>query len=185
MKVVVGLGNPGQKYSQTRHNIGFMAVEKLAAHWGISALWQNRKNCQIAEYRSSETIILAKPQTYMNLSGQAVGELVDWHKISVDDVIVIYDDVDLPLGKLRLRPKGGSGGHRGVESLICRFGTDAFLRVKIGINHPPDCWDTADYVLSRFTPEENLVLDAALKQSVDAVECILARGIDEAMNKFN
>ena len=185
MKIVVGLGNPGLKYSLTRHNIGFMAVDKLAERWTIDSLWRDTKNCQIAEYRSNEKIILAKPQTYMNLSGQAIEALINWYKITTDDLIVIYDDAALPIGKLRLRAKGRSGGHNGIESIINNIGTDAFLRIKIGVGQPPAGWDLADYVLSKIIKEELTLFDDALKQTADAIECILKHGAIEAMNKFN
>ena len=188
MKIIAGLGNPGLKYSQTRHNVGFMAVDKLAELWGISSRWKTRKNYELAEYRLSsinETVILLKPQTFMNLSGEAVADILNWYKITPLDLLVIHDDLDLPPGKLRLRAKGSSGGHRGIESIIGELGTDVFCRVKIGVDRPPDGWEVSDYVLSGFTREEIPLLKDALQRASEAALCILEKGIAEAMNRFN
>ncbi|BBB90301.1 MAG TPA: aminoacyl-tRNA hydrolase [Methylomusa anaerophila] len=186
MKIVAGLGNPGQEYSVTRHNVGFMAVDLLADRWGIAITsWREREKALAAEYRGSEPVLLVKPQTYMNLSGIAVGALARWYKIPVTDIIVIYDDLDLPVGKLRLRSKGGSGGHRGIESLLEHLGQDAFARIRVGIGRPPQGWETADYVLSRFTAEETPLIKDAITRAADAVECLLKEGFNKAMNKFN
>jgi PTH1 family peptidyl-tRNA hydrolase len=162
-----------------------MAADKLAQRWGVDSLWRSAKNNLTAEVRKAEKIILVKPQTYMNLSGQAVAALMNWHKIGAENVIVIYDDASLPAGKLRLRIKGSSGGHNGIESLIENLGTDAFLRIKIGVGHPPEGWDLADYVLGKFTKEEQTLFDKVLEQTADAVEYVLKHGVAEAMNKFN
>lgn len=184
MKIVVGLGNPGQEYSTTRHNVGFMVIDELAHHWGINT-WKNRKEALVAEYRGGEQVILVKPQTYMNLSGVAVGELARWYKVPVEDIIVIFDDMDLPTGRLRLRMKGGSGGHRGIESLLTHLDKDSFPRVRIGIGRPPTGWQVVDYVLSRFTTEEGPLLTAAIEKAVAAVECIVNQGLNKAMNLHN
>jgi PTH1 family peptidyl-tRNA hydrolase len=184
MKIVVGLGNPGQEYGATRHNIGFMAVDKLAERWGITS-WRERYTAAVAEYRGEETVLLVKPQTFMNLSGRAAVPLAAFYKVAYEDIIVIYDDLDLPTGKLRLRLKGGSGGHRGIESLIYESGKDDFCRVRIGIGRPPEGWETANYVLGRFSAEEVPVITQAIGQAADAVECILKEGFNKAMNKFN
>lgn len=184
MKIVVGLGNPGQEYSATRHNIGFMAVDKLAERWAVTA-WRERYNAQVAEYRGEETVLLVKPQTFMNLSGRAIVPLAAFYKVAYEDIIVIYDDLDLPVGRLRLRLKGGSGGHRGIESLLYESGKDDFARVRIGIGRPPQGWETANYVLGRFSPEEAPVISEALGQTAEAVECIIKDGFSKAMNTFN
>ncbi|MBP2652662.1 MAG: pth [Firmicutes bacterium] len=184
MKIVVGLGNPGNRYSATRHNVGFMTTDLLAARWEVDN-WKNRFDGLVAEYRGVDTVLLIKPQTYMNLSGAAVKAAVNWYKLSVEDVIVIYDDLDLPSGKLRLRTKGGSGGHRGIESILMELGKDDFARVRIGIGRPPQFMATADYVLGRFSPEEIQVVEPSLKRAADAVEAIIKGGMAKAANEYN
>jgi PTH1 family peptidyl-tRNA hydrolase len=184
MKMIVGLGNPGQEYSATKHNVGFMVVDELAKRWQVHA-WRDKYDAQVAEYRSGEPVLLVKPQTYMNLSGTAVGALARWYKLKAEEIIVIYDDLDLPVGKLRLRGKGGAGGHRGIESLLVHLGQDTFTRVRVGIGRPPQGWETANYVLSRFTPEEQPLINQAIAQSLEAVECILKEGLTKASNQFS
>lgn len=184
MKIVVGLGNPGSEYSGTRHNVGFMAIDELARRLGISS-WKKRNQALVAEYRGAEPVVLVKPQTYMNLSGIAVGELARWYKVPPADVIVIFDDMDLPVGRLRLRTKGGSGGHRGIESLLNHLPNDGFGRVRIGIDRPPTSWQVADYVLSSFTPEEQPLLNEAIVRAAEATEYIVKQGMTKAMNVYN
>jgi len=184
VKMVVGLGNPGSEYSDTRHNVGFMAIDELARRWGISS-WKKRNQALVAEYRAEEPVVLIKPQTYMNLSGIAVGELVRWYKVLPEDVIVIFDDMDVPLGRLRLRTKGGSGGHRGIESLLTHLTSGSFARVRIGIDRPPTNWQVVDYVLSRFTPEEQPLLNESIARAAEAGECIVKQGMAKAMNLYN
>ncbi len=184
MKIIVGLGNPGQEYGATRHNVGFMTVDKLAEKWSITT-WRERYNGLVAEYRGEETVLLVKPQTYMNLSGRAIVPLVNFYKVQFNEITVIYDDLDLPAGRLRLRLKGGSGGHRGIESMLYELGNDDFNRVRIGIGRPPQGWETANYVLGRFNSEEAPVISEAIDQAASAVECILQEGFTKAMNKFN
>ena len=184
MKIVVGLGNPGSEYSGTRHNVGFMAIDELARQWGISS-WKKRNQALVAEFRGSEPVVLIKPQTFMNLSGVAVGELARWYKVSIEDISVIFDDMDLPLGRLRLRTKGGSGGHRGIESLLTHLGNGNFPRVRIGIDRPPTNWEVVDYVLSSFTSEEQPLLREAITRAAEAAECIVKQGISKAMNVYN
>lgn len=184
MKVIVGLGNPGSEYHATRHNVGFVTVDELAARWRVDA-WRSRHEALIAEYRGGdEPLLLVKPQTYMNLSGVAVGEIVRWYKLKPEDVIVIYDDLDLPCGKLRLRPQGSSGGHKGIESMLVHLGTEDFNRVRVGIGRPPAGWKTPDYVLGRFSPEELEQIVPAIKKAADAVETILKQGMTKAMAAF-
>lgn len=184
MKLIVGLGNPGQEYSSTKHNVGFMVVDELARRWGITN-WKSRHEALLGEYRGKEQVLLVKPQTYMNLSGTAVGELARWYKIDTKDILVIFDDMDLPTGKLRLRVKGSSGGHRGIESLLVHLGKEEFPRIRIGIGRPPTGWKVVDYVLSRFTEEEKPLLEESLKKAGDAVEYMLEHTFDKAMNKYN
>ena len=184
MKIIVGLGNPGSEYSSTRHNVGFMAIDELARRLGVSS-WKKRNQALVAEYRAAEPVVLIKPQTYMNLSGIAVGELARWYKVPPEDMIVIFDDMDVPLGRLRLRTKGGSGGHRGIESLLTHLTNDSFARVRIGIDRPPTNWQVADYVLSQFTPDEQPLLNEAITRAAEAAECIVKQGMIKAMNVYN
>lgn len=184
MKIIVGLGNPGNEYMNTRHNVGFMAIDELARQWGITS-WKKRNQALVAEYRGSEPVILIKPQTYMNLSGIAVGELARWYKVRVEDIIVIFDDMDLPIGRLRIRTKGSSGGHRGIESLLTHLDKDTFARVRIGIDRPPTNWQVVDYVLSSFRAEEQPLLNEAVARAAKAVECAVEQGVTKAMNLYN
>ncbi|CUH95472.1 hypothetical protein P22_1543 [Propionispora sp. 2/2-37] len=184
MKMIVGLGNPGQKYEATRHNVGFMVIDELAKRWGIAS-WRTRNEASVAEKRQAEQILLVKPLTYMNLSGVAVGELARWYKIAVTDIIVVFDDMDLATGRLRLRTTGSSGGHRGVESLLVHLPSADFFRVRVGIGRPPAGWQVVDHVLSRFTAEEEPLATDGIKRAAAAVECLLEQGINKAMNRYN
>ncbi|MDD4600064.1 Peptidyl-tRNA hydrolase [bioreactor metagenome] len=185
MKIVVGLGNPGTEYSETRHNAGFMVIDELARRWKLGN-WRSKHQALIAEYRGAEEqVLLVKPQTYMNLSGTAVGELARWYKVAVEDVIVAYDDMDLSPGKLRIRIKGGSGGHRGMESLLVHLGQDSFIRVRVGIGRPPEGWEVVSHVLARFTADEVPLVEQAVKKAAEAIESMIADGVNKAMNKYN
>lgn len=185
MKLIVGLGNPGREYSETRHNVGFMTIDELSGRWQVTN-WRSRHEALVGEYKAGdEALLLVKPQTFMNLSGNAVGALARWYKIKTEDIIVIHDDMDLPAGRLRLRTKGSSGGHRGIESLLLQLGKEEFPRVRIGIGHPPEGWQTVDYVLGRFNAEESPLMEAAIKKAADAVEGIIKYGLNKAMNTFN
>lgn len=185
MKIVVGLGNPGQEYSKTRHNVGFMTVDLLAEQWGLTGNWRDKFNAQVAEHRGQETVLLVKPQTYMNLSGQAVNAIVGWYKLALEDVVVVYDDLDLPTGRLRIRSQGGAGGHRGIASLLEYLGRDTFSRLRIGIGRPPQFMETADYVLGRFGAAELPVIEPAIKRAAQAVEAIIKDGVAKAANEYN
>lgn len=183
MKIIVGLGNPGAKYKETRHNAGFKAVEEIASRYGVE-----REECKydaiIGHLRiGSEKVLLVKPLTYMNLSGRAVAPLVHFYKLELKDLLVIYDDMDLPLGSLRLRAKGGSGGHKGVSSIAEMLKSQDFPRVRIGIGRPP--LDTIDWVLGEFTPEEKPIIQEVIKKAADAAVCWVLEGIEKAMNKYN
>jgi PTH1 family peptidyl-tRNA hydrolase len=184
MKIIVGLGNPGREYSATRHNAGFLVVDELAQRWKCQG-WKNKYNAQVAEYRGLEPVLLVKPQTYMNLSGTAVGELARFYKVDSEDIIAVFDDLDLPVGRLRLRMKGGSGGHRGIESLLTHLNKDSFARIRLGIGRPPEGWEVADYVLSRFTAAEEPLMEQAITKAADAVESIIKVGLTKTMNLFN
>ncbi|MBR3051799.1 MAG: aminoacyl-tRNA hydrolase [Selenomonadaceae bacterium] len=185
MKIFVGLGNPTPEYAATKHNVGFMLADKIAAK--ISATdWREKFNALVAEsFLDGEKILIVKPQTFMNLSGEAVAPIVNFYKIDAANLIVAHDDMDLPLGMIRLRPKGSSGGHRGVESIIQLLGTQSFPRVRIGVGRPPENWTVNHHVLSPFTQEDADKISVALDELVPAVLCIFSEGINNAMNKFN
>ena len=184
MKIVVGLGNPGARYKDTRHNIGFLVVDELARRWR-SETWKRRFEAEVSEHRAGGPVLLVKPQTFMNLSGTAVREAAKFYKVVSTDIIVVHDDLDLPTGRLRIRERGGAGGHKGIDSMIGQLGTDEFVRVKFGISRPPAEWDTADYVLGRFSSEEQTTIKQMISLAADAVEAILAEGAAAAMNRFN
>lgn len=183
MKVIVGLGNPGRKYSDTRHNIGFRVLEEIARRYSIEKE-ESRFDAIIGHIRiGGEKVLLVKPLTYMNLSGKAVQPLMRWFKLNLGDLIVIYDDMDLPSGTLRLRPQGGSGGHKGMASIIDRLGSQEFARIRIGIGRPND--EAIDWVLGKFSPTEQKLMEEAISQAASAVECWVKQGIDQAMNEYN
>ena len=185
MKIFVGLGNPTIEYAATNHNVGFMLADRLADKLGAST-WRERFNALVAEtFLDGEKILLVKPQTFMNLSGEAVAPLMNFYKLDAADLTVAHDDMDLPLGMIRLRPKGSGGGHRGVASIIQHIGSQNFPRVRIGVGRPPANWTVNHHVLSPFTAEDADKISAALDELVPAVICIFREGIDNAMNKFN
>lgn len=185
MKIIVGLGNPGNEYAKTRHNVGFMLVDALAEHLNIN-LWKDKFNAQIAEGRiGTEKILLVKPQTYMNNSGEAVGPLMRWYKVTPEDIIVAHDDMDIPAGTIRIRKKGSSGGHNGIKSLIAHLGSENFPRVRLGVGRPlPGC-SVVNHVLAPFPQEDKTAVDEAIKYLIPAVECIVNDSVDMAMNKYN
>ena len=183
--LIVGLGNPGREYRTSRHNVGFMVLDSLAARLGVTfSRVESRALVTKAEHLESK-LILVKPQTYMNLSGQAVGSLLRFYKVPLERLLVVYDEVDLPLGSLRLRPGGGSAGHKGMQSIIEKSGTQEFPRLRIGINRPPGRMEAADYVLQDFSKAETELLLDALNRAVEAVLVFARDGIVTAMNQFN
>ena len=186
MKLIVGLGNPGREYAMTRHNVGFITVERLAEKLGVTVT-EKRFSALIGQGQiNGEKVILAKPQTYMNLSGEAVSAMLNWYKLDVADLLVIYDDMDLPCGQLRLRPGGGTGGHRGMESIIITIGEDSFPRLRVGIGKPALArFATADFVLGRISEDEADLLREAIDLAVEAIGCIVREGINQAMNQYN
>lgn len=185
MKIIVGLGNPGNEYAKTRHNVGFMLVDALAEHLNIN-LWKDKFNAQIAEGRiGTEKILLVKPQTYMNNSGEAVGPLMRWYKVTPENIIVAHDDMDIPAGTIRIRKKGSSGGHNGIKSLIAHLGSENFPRVRLGVGRPLSGWSVANHVLAPFPQEDKTAVDEAIKYLIPAVECIVNDSVDMAMNKYN
>lgn len=186
MKLLVGLGNPGAQYASTRHNAGFMVVERLAAEWGATFKPETRFQSQVAEARLfGDKVILAMPTTYMNLSGQAVSKLLHWYKLTPADMVVIYDDFAIPLGAVRVRPDGSAGGHNGISSLIQHTGGPKFDRVRVGIGPVPPGWKTADFVLGRFTPGEKAALDKGLELAAEATVCVMRHGVEQAMQSYN
>ncbi len=186
MWLIVGLGNPGERYARTRHNIGFRSVETLAERHGLTFRGA-RANSELAEGQiRGQRAVLVKPQTFMNLSGQAVSVLRTWYKIDpARELLVIYDDLDLPFARLRLRERGSAGTHNGMRSIVAQLGTTEFPRLRIGIGQPPGKMDAADYVLSRFTPDEEAALPDLLSRVADAVETVIGEGLVTAMNIFN
>ncbi|EJR58864.1 peptidyl-tRNA hydrolase [Bacillus cereus VD115] len=185
MKLIVGLGNPGREYELTRHNIGFMAIDELAKRWSISLNEQKFKGVFGAGFVNGEKVILLKPLTYMNLSGESIRPLMDYYKIDVDDFVVMYDDLDIPVGKLRLRMKGSAGGHNGVKSTISHLGTQEFQRIRMGIDRPKNGMKVVDYVLGRFTSEEIPDVNHSIEKAADACEGWLNKPFLQIMNTFN
>jgi peptidyl-tRNA hydrolase, PTH1 family len=186
VKVIVGLGNPGLRYARTRHNAGFDAVDALAGRYGWK--WESgRGKTHIASGSvGAEKVVLAKPQTYMNESGLAVASLVRFYKLTPTDLLVICDDLDLPLGKMRMRARGSAGGQHGLEDTIRRLGSTDFPRIKIGVGRPAHGRDeNVDFLLSTPRGDERLALDDAIARAADAAHCWLTEGIDTAMNRFN
>jgi len=183
VKIVVGLGNPGREYAATRHNLGFMVVDELARRQG-AAERRNRFHSDVVEiFDAEEKIVLLKPRTYMNLSGTAVREAINWYKVSLEELLVVVDDIDLPFGSLRVRATGGSGGHNGLKSIIAELQSDAFPRLRIGIDRGPG--HATRQVLSRFTSEEARVLPSVLETAADCVLEWERQGIINAMNRCN
>ena len=183
MKTIVGLGNPGREYAATRHNLGFMVVDELARRYGAGER-RNRFHSDLVEVFDAEAkIVLLKPRTYMNLSGSAVREAINWYKTPLDHLLVVVDDIDLPFGSLRVRARGGSGGHKGLKSIIAELGGDAFPRLRIGIGRGPG--HATRQVLSRFTSEEERVLPTVLEAAADCVLEWHRHGIISAMNRCN
>lgn len=184
--LVVGLGNPGDKYENTRHNVGFLAVDELGERGGFPIQRLKHKALTNTAVIGGQGALVMKPVTFMNLSGEAVGEAARFYKIAPDHVLVISDDVDLPLGKLRIRTVGSAGGHNGLKSIIQHLGTDQFPRLKIGVGGKPHPdYDMADWVLGKLQGEDKKVIDEAVKRAADAVECYLRDGPQKAMNRFN
>lgn len=177
MKIIIGLGNPGQKYEKTRHNIGFRVLDKLAEKIQISFTNKDKLKALLGEGTSKDQkVILIKPQTYMNLSGEAVQAILSWYKASVLDMLIVHDDIDLEFGKIRIRDKGRSGGHNGIQSIIQHLGVEVFHRLKIGVNRPPTGWDPADYVLAKFNAEEEVKIPEIIEKAVEQIEEFIKKG---------
>ena len=185
MYIIVGLGNPTDKYQATRHNIGWDAITKVSDDYRISLDTKKHKAICGKGSIEGEKVVLAQPITYMNLSGESVRELMDFYKVTPSEIIIIYDDISLEVGQLRIRKKGSAGGHNGIKSIISHLGTDEFQRIKVGDGDKPKDWDLADYVLSRFHAAEQPTIREALKDTSDACKMIITAGIDAAMNQYN
>jgi len=185
--LIAGLGNPGAEYARTRHNAGFMAVTELAGRWRAEWTMESRFNTRMARTtHGGQPVMLAQPQTYMNLSGEAVGKLSEYFRVSVTRLMVVVDDADLPLGEIRMRPRGSSGGHHGLESVEEHLGTDRYARLRIGIGRSTTGGrEIANYVLGRFGVEEKEILRKVLERAASQVESWLAFGIEKAMSQFN
>ena len=184
--LVVFLGNPGPKYECTRHNAGFMAADALAKDKGISINRSRFKALTATVDMGGESVLLMKPQTYMNLSGEAVIQAVKFYKIAPENVIVVSDEMSLPIGKLRIRTKGSAGGHNGLKNIIAHLGTDSFPRIRIGVGAPPHPdYDVADWVLSVFRNKDAQEMAEAAKRAAEAIECYVLHGPERAMNRFN
>jgi PTH1 family peptidyl-tRNA hydrolase len=183
--LVVGLGNPGREFRDNRHNVGFMVIDRLAARLKVSFSRLESKALVTKAEFEGRRLVLAKPQSYMNLSGMSVGSLVRFYKIPLENLLVVYDDVDLPLGILRIRPEGGSAGQKGMASIVERLGTQVFPRLRVGIGRPPGQMDAADYVLQNFSGQEIETLTPTLDRAVEAVLTFVSQGLNTAMNQFN
>ena len=186
MYIIAGLGNPGRNYTGTRHNIGFDAIDAIASKNNIK-FNKTKFKADLGEgVIGGEKVILVKPQTFMNLSGESIRPLRDWYKVPDENIIIIHDDISLSLGKLRLRGKGSAGGHNGMKSIIYQLGTDVFPRMKIGVGAPPDAdYDLADFVLGKFSKAEVEILVQTVIKVTDAVESIIKNGVEKTMSKFN
>lgn len=184
--ILVCLGNYGQKYENTRHNIGFMAADRLVEKRDLKCnRLRFRALTEVIDFGGAR-VLLMKPQTYMNLSGEAVGEAARFYKIPADHVVVISDDISLPLGKVRVRGSGSAGGHNGLKNIIAHLGTDAFPRVKVGVGAPDNPeHDVIDWVIGNFSAQEKKIIDGALDRALAAAECIIEKNVTEAQNKYN
>jgi len=184
MKLIAGLGNPGREYERTRHNAGFLVIDEVARRLDVS-LDKNKCKALYGIYRfQSEKILLVKPQTYMNLSGQSIVSLMHFYHLEIEDLLIIHDDLDLPLGKLRLRTKGSSGGQKGMGNIIDLCGTDQIRRIRVGISNNK-LMDTKDYVLGTFSKDENVILENVLDRAAEAVLFSFSHDFEEVMSKYN
>ena len=183
--LIIGLGNPGKEHKLNRHNIGFMLLDQLAAELGLKFSRHQFSALVTDGHLEGSKIILAKPQTFMNLVGHSVGPLKLFYRISTSDLVVVYDDLDLPLGTIRLRPAGGSAGHKGMQSIFEQLGTEVFPRLRIGIGRPPGQMDPADYVLQDFSPDELQMIKVILGEAVNCIHIFIREGIQAAMTHSN
>lgn len=185
MYIIVGLGNPTSRYAGTRHNVGFEVIDRLAKKYGIDVNTKKHKAMIGKGVIGTQKVLLVKPQTFMNLSGESVREIIDYYKAKESDLIIIYDDISLAVGQLRIRAKGSAGGHNGIKSIIQHTGTQEFWRIKVGVGEKPAHRDLADYVLGRFQGEEKEIMEEAFLDAADAAVVMIQDGIEAAMNQFN
>lgn len=186
MYIIAGLGNPGKKYDGTRHNVGFDVIDELAERHKISVLTLKHKSVIGKGMIGAEKVVLMKPLTYMNLSGESIRPVIEYYKASAqEELIVISDDISLEPGQLRVRKKGSAGGHNGLKNIISQLGSDVFKRVRIGVGEKPKGYDLADYVLGHFTSGERRDVEDAIKKAADAIELMIREGADAAMNRYN
>lgn len=187
MKIIIGLGNPTVKYENTRHNVGFKVMDGIAQNAGLSFAMESKFKAEIAKgLWDSEQVLLVKPQTFMNLSGEALALIMGYFKVEVADILIVYDDLSLDMGMLRFRANGSDGGHNGIKSIIKSLGgSKDFARLKVGIGPQPPYMPSEKFVLGEFTSQEQLLLADVVKYSVDAIQCFINSGISEAQNKFN
>ncbi|MCR5747329.1 MAG: aminoacyl-tRNA hydrolase [Lachnospiraceae bacterium] len=186
MMIIAGLGNPGDEYEHTRHNTGFEVLDELVKKYDVYLDFVKHKAQCGKGIIEGEKVMLMKPQTYMNNSGEAIADAVNYYKAYPnDELIVIYDDIDLPVGKIRIRENGSAGGHNGMKDIIAKLGTDTFTRVRVGVGAKPEQWDLADWVLSRFPDEEKALMKETRKRAAEAVGEILSSGVESAMSKYN
>lgn len=185
LTVIAGLGNPGSKYENTRHNAGFIAIDLLSKKYGIKVDRLKHRALTGDGLINGERVLLVKPQTFMNLSGESIRDIVQWYKVPAENLIVIYDDVDLPAGALRIRSKGSSGTHNGMKSVIYQLQSDGFPRIRIGIGKAPEGWDLADYVLGRFGADEAPIVAGCIERAAEAAALIVSEGVAAAMNRYN
>ena len=186
MYIIVGLGNPTRQYEGTKHNVGFDTIDYLIDEYQIPSSGTGHKALFGKGMIAGQKVIVAKPMTYMNLSGESVRELVNYYKVDPEsELIVVYDDISLAPGQIRIRKKGSAGGHNGIKNIIANLGTDHFMRVKVGVGAKPKGWDLADHVLGRFSADDRKLVDEGINDAAEAVEMILSEGVDAAMNKYN
>ena len=186
MYIIAGLGNPDKQYEGTRHNVGFDVIDRLSDKYNISLDTKKHRAYIGKGIINGQKVILAKPQTYMNLSGESIISLTDYYKIDTDtQLIIVYDDISLGVGQLRIRKKGSAGGHNGIKNIIAHIGSQVFPRIKVGVGEKPSRMDLADYVLGHFTKSEREFMDEAYDNACKAIECILSGDIDQAMNEYN
>lgn len=186
MFIIAGLGNPGKQYENTRHNTGFSVIDVIAEEFDIAVLEKKHKAVIGKGYIDGQKVILAKPQTFMNLSGESIRELIDYYKVDeTSELIVIYDDVSMDVGQLRIRKKGSAGGHNGIKNIIAHLGHDTFLRIKVGVGEKPKGYDLADYVLGHFTQDEQKTMRESAGQAARAVRLLVQGDVDKAMNDYN
>ena len=185
MYIIAGLGNPGEKYDNTRHNAGFLTIDALASKYNIDVREKAHKALIGKGVIEGQKVILAKPQTYMNVSGESIRALVDYYKIAQEELIIIFDDISLEPGQLRIRKKGSAGGHNGIKSIIAHLGTQEFTRIKVGVGEKPPKMDLADYVLGHFSTEDRAKVEEAIGHAMDATVLMMQGEVDKAMNDYN